>query len=391
MIAHIAAGTSTIRVGSGGIMLPNHAPLVIAEQFGTLAELHPGRIDLGLGRAPGTDRLTIAALRRDDSSADTFPQDVVELQRWLEEPREGQLVVATPGAGTKVPLWILGSSLYGAQLAALLGLPYAFASHFAPDALLPALEVYRERFEPSAQLDEPHVMVAANVIAAETDEEARRLFTSVQQSFTNIHRNRRGKLPPPIDDIDAYWLPEEKLRASAMLARSYVGAPETVRAGLEAFVAETAADEVIVASAIWEHQARLRSYEFWPRFNEPGSLREPGSRVPVVLKPRPVGSRSLRWRRAAGVELTDKQLPPSRAASYSSAASDLASDSSFVRSTTGGFAPTALRLMYTMYLPTAKWMPVSKAPVASKAAVPIPLSGLGVPPGSPCLRLRVAS
>lgn len=261
VIAHIAAGTSTIRVGSGGIMLPNHAPLVIAEQFGTLAELHPGRIDLGLGRAPGTDRLTIAALRRDDSSADTFPQDVIELQRWLEEPREGQLVVATPGAGTKVPLWILGSSLYGAQLAALLGLPYAFASHFAPDALLPALEVYRERFEPSAQLDEPHVMVAANVIAADTDEEARRLFTSVQQSFTNIHRNRRGKLPPPIDDIDAYWQPEEKVRASAMLARSFVGASETVRAGLEAFVAETAANEVIVASAIWAHEARLRSYE----------------------------------------------------------------------------------------------------------------------------------
>jgi luciferase family oxidoreductase group 1 len=261
MIAHIAAGTSSIRVGSGGIMLPNHAPLVIAEQFGTLAELHPGRIDLGLGRAPGTDRLTIAALRRDDSSADTFPQDVIELLRWLEEAQEGQLVVATPGAGTKVPMWILGSSLYGAQLAALLGLPYAFASHFAPDALLPALEVYRERFEPSPQLAEPHVMVAANVIAAETDEQARRLFTSVQQSFTNIHRNRRGKLPAPIDDIDAYWLPEEKVQASAMLARSYVGAPETVRTGLEAFVAETAADEVIVASAIWEHEARLRSYE----------------------------------------------------------------------------------------------------------------------------------
>jgi len=261
VIAHIAAGTSTIRVGSGGIMLPNHAPLVIAEQFGTLAELHPGRIDLGLGRAPGTDRLTIAALRRDVDGADTFPQDVVELQRWLDEPREGQLVVATPGAGTRVPLWILGSSLFGAQLAALLGLPYAFASHFAPEALLPALEVYRERFEPSSQLDAPHVMVAANVIAADTDEEARRLFTSLQQSFTNIHRNRRGKLPPPIDDIDAYWLPEEQARASAMLARSYVGAPETVRAGLEAFVAETAADELIVASAIWDHAARLRSYE----------------------------------------------------------------------------------------------------------------------------------
>jgi luciferase family oxidoreductase group 1 len=261
VIAHVAAGTSTIRVGSGGIMLPNHAPLVIAEQFGTLAELHPGRIDLGLGRAPGTDRLTIAALRRDLGTEDTFPRDVIELQRWLDDPRDGQMVVATPGAGTKVPLWILGSSLYGAQLAALLGLPYAFASHFAPDALLPALEVYRERFEPSKQLDRPWAMVAANVVAADTDEEARRLFTSVQQSFTNIHRGRRGKLPPPIDDIEAYWQPEEKVRASAMLARSYVGAAETVRAGLKGFVDETHADELIVASAIWEHRARLRSYE----------------------------------------------------------------------------------------------------------------------------------
>ena len=261
VIAHVAAGTSMIRVGSGGIMLPNHAPLVIAEQFGTLAELHPDRIDLGLGRAPGTDRLTIAALRRDLGGEDTFPQDVIELQRWLDDPRDGQPVVATPGAGTKVPLWILGSSLYGAQLAALLGLPYAFASHFAPEALLPALAVYRERFEPSVQLERPWAMVAANVIAAETDEEARRLFTSVQQSFTNIHRGRRGKLPPPIDDIETYWAPEEKVRASAMLARSFVGAPETVRAGLEAFVEETQADELIVASAIWEHAARLRSYE----------------------------------------------------------------------------------------------------------------------------------
>ncbi len=261
VIAHVAAGTERIRVGSGGIMLPNHAPLLIAEQFGTLAELHPGRIDLGLGRAPGTDRLTIAALRRDVTSADTFPEDVLELQRWLADPEPGQLVVATPGAGTKVPLWILGSSLYGAQLAALLGLPYAFASHFAPEALLPALEVYRERFQPSKQLREPYAMVGANVVAADTDEAARRLFTSVQQSFTNIHRGRRGRLPPPIDDIESYWTPEEKTRASAMLARSFVGSPETVRAGLEAFVAETRGDEVIVASAIWDHAARLRSYE----------------------------------------------------------------------------------------------------------------------------------
>jgi luciferase family oxidoreductase group 1 len=261
VIAHVADGTSTIRVGSGGIMLPNHAPLVIAEQFGTLAELHPGRIDLGLGRAPGTDQLTVLALRRDGSAADTFPQDVLELQRYLAEPQPGRQVQATPGAGTKVPLWILGSSLYGAQLAAMLGLPYAFASHFAPDALLPALTAYRETFEPSEQLQQPYAMVAANVVAADTNDEARHLFTSVQQSFTNIFRGTRGKLPPPIDDIEDYWSPFEQERASAMLARSFVGAPETVRAGLDAFAAETAADELIIASAIHDHTKRLRSYE----------------------------------------------------------------------------------------------------------------------------------
>jgi len=261
VIAHVAAGTSTIRVGAGGIMLPNHAPIVIAEQFGTLESLHPGRIDLGLGRAPGTDRLTILALRRDLTAADTFPQEVVELQRYLADPVPGQAVRATPGAGTKVPLWILGSSLYGAQLAAMLGLPYAFASHFAPDALLPALATYRERFEPSVQLSEPYAMVGANAVVADTDEEARRLFTSAQQSFTNILRGRRGQLPPPIDDVESYWTPLEKERASGMLARSFVGSPETVRAGLEAFVAETGADEIIVASAIHDHAKRLRSYE----------------------------------------------------------------------------------------------------------------------------------
>jgi luciferase family oxidoreductase group 1 len=261
VIAHVADGTSTIRIGSGGVMLPNHAPLVIAEQFGTLAELHPGRIDLGLGRAPGTDQLTVLALRRDASAADTFPQDVLELQRYLAEPQPGQAVRATPGAGTKVPLWILGSSLYGAQLAGMLGLPYAFASHFAPDALLPALAAYRDTFEPSEQLQQPYAMVAANVVAADTDDEARHLFTSVQQSFTNIFRGARGRLPPPIDDIDSYWSPFEQERASAMLARSFVGAPETVRSGLETFAAETAADELIVASAIHDHAKRVRSYE----------------------------------------------------------------------------------------------------------------------------------
>ena len=261
VIAHVAAGTTTIRVGAGGVMLPNHAPIVIAEQFGTLEALHPGRIDLGLGRAPGTDQLTVLALRRDPTSADTFPQEVVELQRYLADPLPGQRVQATPGAGARVPLWILGSSLFGAQLAAMLGLPYAFASHFAPDALLPALEVYRSTFEPSEQLQQPYAMVGANVIVADDDESAHRLFTSAQQSFANILRGRRGKLPPPIDDIESFWTPPEKERASGMLRRSYVGSPETVRTGLEAFVAETGADEVIVAAAIHDHAARLRSYE----------------------------------------------------------------------------------------------------------------------------------
>jgi luciferase family oxidoreductase group 1 len=260
-IAHVAAGTSTIRVGAGGIMLPNHAPLLIAEQFGTLEALHPGRIDLGLGRAPGTDQLTVLALRRDPTSADTFPQEVVELQRYLDDAQPGQRVQATPGAGSHVPLWILGSSLFGAQLAAMLGLPYAFASHFAPDALLPALEIYRSTFKPSKQLQEPYAMVGANVIVADDDAAARRLFTSAQQSFTNILRGRRGQLPPPIDDIEEFWTEPEKERASSMLRRSFVGATDTVRAGLETFVAETGADEVIVAAAIHDHAARLRSYE----------------------------------------------------------------------------------------------------------------------------------
>jgi luciferase family oxidoreductase group 1 len=262
VIAHVAAGTQTIRVGAGGIMLPNHAPLVIAEQFGTLAALHQGRIDLGLGRAPGTDQLTILALRRDHAGgADTFPQDVLELQALLGDPQPGQAVRAIPGMGSHVPLWILGSSLYGAQLAAALGLPYSFASHFAPDALLPALEIYRDRFQPSEQLQQPHTMVAANVIDADDDAEAQRLFTSIQQSFTNVLRGRRGQLPPPIDDIETYWTPEEKLRVSNMLQRSFVGPPEAVRNGLEHFVEETAADELIVATAIHDHAARLRSYE----------------------------------------------------------------------------------------------------------------------------------
>ena len=243
-------------------MLPNHSPFVIAEQFGTLAALHPGRIDLGLGRAPGTDQLTVLALRpAGHPGSDGFPQDVLELQAFLGDAQPGQRVRAIPGQASHVPLWILGSSLYGAQLAAALGLPYAFASHFAPEALVPALEVYRERFEPSKQLREPYAMVACNVVCADTDEEARRLFTSPQQSFTNMLRGRRGRLPPPVDDIDAWWTPEEREQTMQRLARSFVGSPGTVRAGLDAFVEETRADELIVAAAIWDHGARLRSYE----------------------------------------------------------------------------------------------------------------------------------
>jgi luciferase family oxidoreductase group 1 len=261
VIGYVAGGTTTIRVGAGGIMLPNHAPLVIAEQFGTLATLYPGRIDLGLGRAPGTDQQTLRALRRNPVSADTFPQDVLELQALLGPLQPGQTVQAVPGTDTNVPLWILGSSLFGAQLAAMLGLPYAFASHFAPDALMPALQVYRDRFEPSAQLGRPYAMVGVNVIAAETDAEARRLFTSAQQAFANILRGTRGKLPPPIDDIETYWSPMENAHASNMLSCSVVGSPGTVRRGIEELLELTGADELIVAAAIHDHAARLRSYE----------------------------------------------------------------------------------------------------------------------------------
>jgi luciferase family oxidoreductase group 1 len=260
-IGYVAEGTRTIRVGSGGIMLPNHAPMVIAEQFGTLESLYPGRIDLGLGRAPGTDQMTLRALRRAPESADNFPHDVLELQALLGPLQPGQLVQAVPGTGLNIPLWILGSSLFGSQLAAAFGLPYAFASHFAPEALMQALQVYRDKFEPSDQLARPYAMVGVNVVAAETDAEARRLFTSAQQAFTNLLRGTRGQLRPPIDDIETYWTPPEKARASNMLTYAFVGARETVRAGLEAFIARTGADELMVASAIYDHGARLRSYE----------------------------------------------------------------------------------------------------------------------------------
>jgi luciferase family oxidoreductase group 1 len=259
-IGYVAAGTRTIRVGSGGIMLPNHAPLLIAEQFGTLESLYPGRIDLGLGRAPGTDQRTLLALRRTPMSADTFPQDVLELQTLLGPIREGQAIQAVPGAGTNVPIWILGSSLFGAELAAELGLPYAFASHFAPAALAPAIATYRSRFKPSRQLDRPYVMAGVNVVAAEADDAARRLFTSAQQAFTHAIRGTRGQLPPPVDDIETYWTPMEKAQVSAMLACSFVGAPRTVFHGLSGFVDRTGVDELIVAAAIYDHEARLRSY-----------------------------------------------------------------------------------------------------------------------------------
>ncbi|WP_313917262.1 LLM class flavin-dependent oxidoreductase [Tahibacter sp.] len=261
VIAHIAASTQTIRVGAGGIMLPNHAPYVIAEQFGTLATLYPGRIDLGLGRAPGTDQLTLRALRRDPGNAENFPADVQELQAFLAPVRPGQRIEAVPGSGTEVPLWILGSSLYGAQLAAELGLPYGFASHFAPDALDPALKIYRDRFRPSAQLDRPYALVGVNIIAAPTDEEAKFLATSQQMSFANMVRGARKLTQPPIADIETYWTPQEKAQATRMLACSIIGSAGTVRRGMQAFVERTGADELMVVSDVFDPALRLRSFE----------------------------------------------------------------------------------------------------------------------------------
>jgi luciferase family oxidoreductase group 1 len=264
VIAHVAAGTSTIRVGAGGVMLPNHAPLLIAEQFGTLAALHPGRIDLGLGRAPGSDPATSRALRRDPSAGDSFPQDVIELMHWFEPAVPGQAVIAVPGAGQDVPIWILGSSLFGAQLAAALGLPYAFASHFAPRLLHEAVAVYREKFTPSDRpgaLEKPYVMLGVNVAAAETDEEARWLFTSAQQAFVNVRRGHPGPLPPPRDRVLDELAPWERAGLEEMLSAAIVGGPETVRRGVDAFVQRTGADELIVVSTIHDHAKRVRSFE----------------------------------------------------------------------------------------------------------------------------------
>ncbi|WP_434625189.1 LLM class flavin-dependent oxidoreductase [Azospirillum sp. B2RO_4] len=271
VIAHVAAGTSTIRVGSGGVMLPNHAPLVVAEQFGTLESLYPGRIDLGLGRAPGTDMMTARALRRDmTDSGDRFPQDVVELQMYFEEPEPNQRIRAVPGAGLKVPLWLLGSSLFSAQLAAMLGLPFAFASHFAPDMLMEALAIYRARFEPSATLDKPHAMVAANLFAADTEAEARRIFSSAQQQFANLRRGTPGKLPPPVDDIEAWWSsPAEKMMVDRALGTmAAVGTPDQVAAKLSEIIRATQADELILAGQIYDHAARLRSFEIGAEVRE---------------------------------------------------------------------------------------------------------------------------
>jgi len=262
VIGHVAAGTSTIRVGAGGIMLPNHAPLVIAEQFGTLASLFPGRIDLGLGRAPGTDQLTAHALRRNlESSANDFPRDVVELLNYFKPADPAQRVQAVPGAGLNVPVWILGSSLFGAQLAAMLGLPYGFASHFAPADMERAVALYRERFEPSEYLQKPYVMLGLNVIAADTDEEAHHLFTSQLQAFVNLRSGRPGKLPAPVAGYQEQLDPSAQALVRQMLSCRVIGGPETVAKGIQEFAERTGADELMVTGMIHDHQKRLRSYE----------------------------------------------------------------------------------------------------------------------------------
>ncbi|WP_158754063.1 LLM class flavin-dependent oxidoreductase [Dyella sp. S184] len=261
LIGHVAGGTSTIRVGAGGIMLPNHAPLQVAEQFGTLASLYPGRIDLGLGRAPGTDQPTAKALRRYFDSADAFPHDVVELLGYFEPAKPGQQVRAVPGAGIEVPVWLLGSSLFSATLSAQLGLPFAFASHFAPDAMDEALALYRRDFRPSARLQQPYAMLGINVVAADSDAEARRLFTTQQQSFINLRRGRPGLIPPPIDDIESYWTPPEKLMVERALACAVVGNADTVRDGIETFIARHKPDELLITANVFEHAARRHSFE----------------------------------------------------------------------------------------------------------------------------------
>ena len=261
LIGHVAGGTSTIRVGAGGIMLPNHAPLQVAEAFGTLASLYPGRIDLGLGRAPGTDQATARALRRYFDGADAFPQDVLELLGYFEPAQPAQPVRAVPGAGVEVPVWLLGSSLFSARLSSRLGLPFAFASHFAPDAMDEALALYRRDFIPSARLQQPYAMLGINVVAADSDAEAQRAFTTQQQSFINLRRGQPGLVPPPIDDIEAYWTPPEKLMVERALACAVVGDAETVQLGIAAFIARHRPDELMLTANVFEHAARRHSFE----------------------------------------------------------------------------------------------------------------------------------
>ena len=262
VICHVASGTKTIRVGAGGIMLPNHSPLVIAEQFGTLESLFPGRIDLGLGRAPGSDQTTARALRRNlASDPDQFPQDVLELMGYLGPAAPEQRVLAFPGVGTQVPLWILGSSLFGAQVAAALGLPFAFASHFAPAMMMQALDIYRTRFQPSEQLERPYVMLGFNIFAADSDAQARFLSTSMQQAFVNLRSGRPGQLPPPMGDYENQLPPAAKAMLADVLSCSAAGAPATVRNVLAAFIERTRADELMITAQIFDHAARLRSYE----------------------------------------------------------------------------------------------------------------------------------
>jgi luciferase family oxidoreductase group 1 len=275
VIGAVAGVTSKMRVGAGGIMLPNHAPLVIAEQFGTLESLYPGRIDLALGRAPGSDQVTARALRRTlGGSADEFPQDVLELMMYFQPPAH-QTVRAIPGAGLKIPIWILGSSLYGAHLAAELGLPYAFASHFAPGLMMDAITLYRSRFRPSQQLDRPYVMLGINIVAAESDADARRLFSSHQQAFVKLRRGTPGPLPPPDEGAVEQLPPEEKWELNRTLSVAVVGSPATVQKEVVDFLARTGADEIIIVAQVYDHQARLRSYEITANILRAGHMSAP--------------------------------------------------------------------------------------------------------------------
>ena len=280
VIGYIAGGTSAIRVGAGGIMLPNHAPLVIAEQFGTLESLFPGRIDLGLGRAPGSDRVTAHALRRTlHADGDDFPQLLEELQFFFQPTVENQKVRAVPGAGLDIPIWLLGSSGFSARLAGQLGLPFAFAGHFSPEYILPALKLYRESFEASDKLEKPHAMLAMNVVAAETDEEAQFLATTQFQSFLRLTRGTPGQMQPPVKNMDDIWTPEEKAAVQSRLGGSIIGSPATIKTGLDRVLTETAADELMLNAMIFDHAARLRSYEIVAEVRNQSASAQTGGRV----------------------------------------------------------------------------------------------------------------